>query len=71
MIELKNKVILDNNLEQIMKEAKIGSIELAEKANVHRNTITRAKKGINVHLNEAHSIAKALNKTVYQIWNLE
>lgn len=54
-----------------MKEAKIGSIELAKKANVHRNTITRAKNGINVHLYEAHNIAKTLNKSIYEIWNLD
>jgi plasmid maintenance system antidote protein VapI len=44
---------------------------LAEKSNVHRNTIHGIIKGAMPRLDVAHRLAKALDKSIYELWELD
>lgn len=59
---------MDNNLKAILDEQGIMVSWLAKQVGVHRNTITRTMEGSIPHLDLAYRIAKALNKSVYDIW---
>jgi len=63
---------VENRLEEILKEQGRLNYWLADKADIHRNTITRIIKGsYTPGLDVAHRIAKALNLSIYDIWNLK
>lgn len=42
--------------------------ELANLSGVHRNTLTAYTKGVDPKLTNADAIAKALDKTIYDVW---
>lgn len=42
--------------------------ELANVSGVHRNTLTAYAKGVDPKLTNADAIAKALDKSVYDVW---
>jgi predicted transcriptional regulator len=65
---------LNNRLKKILEERNInvtGLNGLDKKAKVHRNTINKLLNGSIPRLDIANKIAKALDLSVYDIWELK
>lgn len=62
---------MKNNLERILNDQGRKITWLAETVKVHRNTITRIMAGAAPHLDVAFRIAKALDLSIYDIWDPE
>lgn len=59
---------MKNNLELILKVQNKRKYWLADKVSVRRSTISDLINGSEPRLRTAYKIARALNKTVYEIW---
>lgn len=62
---------MKNKLENILNEKGIKITWLANKTELHRNSITRIIDGTVPSLENAFKISKALGLSIYDIWDLE
>lgn len=59
---------MENRLQEILDKRGLKKGWLAERAEVHRNTITALIRGVTPGLDLAYKIADILNVSVYDIW---
>lgn len=57
-----------NRIEEFRNEKGLMKGWIAEQAGIHRNSLTSIMRGAEPHLSVADKIAKALGKTIYDVW---
>lgn len=59
---------MNNRIEEFRKEKGLMKGWIADQSGIHRNSLTAIIKGADPHLTIAGKIAKALGKTIYEVW---